>query len=368
VIGLVGISRDVTEIKRAEHALERAYAEIEKQVEERTVELEREVAERKRAEAALAWEQHLLRVFLDNVPDAIYFKDAEGRFVRINKAQAERLGLSDPAQAVGKTDFDFWEEKVARVVYDQEQEIMRSGQILVGEQKKPYVDGRYGWVAATKLPLRDEEGKVIGTFGITRNITQFKQAEAERERLLAELEKAYADVERQVRERTTELQQEIAERERAQKESLRLQQEVIEAQQRAIQELSTPILPVLEGVIIMPLIGSVDTLRARDVTRNLLAGIQKHQAKVVILDITGLSVVDSGVAAYLNKTIQTTRLKGARTIVTGISDAVAETIVDLGIDWSEIETLCDLRTGLRAALRSPRALQESPQALAETGW
>jgi rsbT co-antagonist protein RsbR len=74
----------------------------------------------------------------------------------------------------------------------------------------------------------------------------------------------------------------------------------------------------------------------------------------VILDITGVPVVDSGVAAYLNKTVQAARLKGARTIVTGISDVVAETIVDLGIDWSGIETLRDLQTGLRAALQESR--------------
>jgi DNA-binding LacI/PurR family transcriptional regulator/anti-anti-sigma regulatory factor/putative methionine-R-sulfoxide reductase with GAF domain len=165
----------------------------------------------------------------------------------------------------------------------------------------------------------------------------------ENARLYAKIQDAYAEVEQQVAERTAELKRE-------QEESARLQQEVIEAQQRAIQELSTPIIPVLEGVIVMPLIGSIDTTRARDVTRNLLAGIREHHAKVVILDITGVPIVDSGVAAYLNRTVQAARLKGARTIVTGISEAVAETIVDLGIDWSGIETLRDLRTGLQLVL------------------
>jgi DNA-binding LacI/PurR family transcriptional regulator/anti-anti-sigma regulatory factor/putative methionine-R-sulfoxide reductase with GAF domain len=167
-------------------------------------------------------------------------------------------------------------------------------------------------------------------------------------RLYEETQRAYAEVEQQVREQTEELKRE-------QEESVRLQQEVIEAQQRAIQELSTPIIPVLEGVIVMPLIGSIDTMRARDVTRNLLAGIREHSAKVVILDITGVPIVDSGVAAYLNKTVQAARLKGARTIVTGISEAVAETIVDLGIDWSPIETMADLQTGLRAVLTGRRS-------------
>jgi anti-anti-sigma regulatory factor len=144
----------------------------------------------------------------------------------------------------------------------------------------------------------------------------------------------------------------LEEQEQMNLERERLQQDVIEAQQRAIKELSTPVIPITDQVIVMPLVGSIDTLRAKDVTRTLLAGISQHQAKVVILDITGVSVVDTGVVNYLNKTIQAARLKGARTIVTGISDAVAETIVELGIDWSNIETLRDLQTGLVVALRS----------------
>lgn len=70
------------------------------------------------------------------------------------------------------------------------------------------------------------------------------------------------------------------------------------------------------------------------------------------MDITGVPLVDSGVANHLNKTIQAARLKGARTIITGVSDAVAETVVDLGIDWGDVETLADLRTGLLVALAS----------------
>ncbi len=142
----------------------------------------------------------------------------------------------------------------------------------------------------------------------------------------------------------------------ARAEQERLQQEVIEAQRQAIQELSTPVIPVIDapggagGVIVMPLVGSIDTMRARDIMRRLLAGITQYRAKIVILDVTGVPVVDSGVANHLNKTIQAARLKGARTIITGISDTVAETVIDLGIDWSSIETVSDLQTGLIAAL------------------
>ena len=146
----------------------------------------------------------------------------------------------------------------------------------------------------------------------------------------------------------------------------RLQQEIIEAQKRAIEELSTPVIPIMNvpngggGIIIMPLIGSIDSLRARDITRSLLAGISQHKAKVVILDATGVPIMDTGVVNHLNKTIQAARLKGARTIVTGISDSVAETIVDLGVDWAEIETQPDLQTGLQVALAG-MGLYISPQ-------
>jgi PAS domain S-box-containing protein len=146
----------------------------------------------------------------------------------------------------------------------------------------------------------------------------------------------------------------ITRRKQVEAEHERLRQEVIEAQQQTIQELASPVIPVVDtpqgGVIVMPLIGSIDSLRAGDITCALLAGIREHRARVVILDITGVPVVDSGVANHLNKTIQTARLKGVHAIVTGISDAVAEAIVDLGIDWSDVATLRNLQRGLRTAL------------------
>ena len=162
-------------------------------------------------------------------------------------------------------------------------------------------------------------------------------------RTMVELVKHKATLEQRVEERTAELQESMAEQEQ-------LQQQIIEAQQQAIQELSTPIIPMMDHIIVVPLIGSIDSARARDITRALLVGISQHRAKIVILDVTGVSVMDTGIVNHLNKTIQAAQLKGAQTIVTGISDAVAEVIVDLGIDWSKMTTLSDLQTGLMAAL------------------
>ncbi|MBN1994768.1 MAG: STAS domain-containing protein [Anaerolineae bacterium] len=139
--------------------------------------------------------------------------------------------------------------------------------------------------------------------------------------------------------------------EREQREQLEQASLQITAQQDVIRELSTPVIPVAEGIIVLPLIGSVDSLHARDITRSLLTGITQHRAKLVILDVTGMPLVDTGIVNHLNKTIQAAQLKGAQTIVTGVSDAVAEAIVDLGIDWSNVVTLNDLQTGLGVALK-----------------
>ncbi|MBI5670142.1 MAG: STAS domain-containing protein [Chloroflexi bacterium] len=106
----------------------------------------------------------------------------------------------------------------------------------------------------------------------------------------------------------------------------------------------------MDRIIVMPLIGAIDTGRSRDIMRSLLSGISQYRAQIAILDITGVPIVDSGVADHLNRTIQAARLKGTQTIITGVSDAVAETIVDLGIDWAGFETLRDLQTGLVTAL------------------
>jgi PAS domain S-box-containing protein len=168
------------ERERAQAALEWAYTEVEKQVEERTAELQREIVERRQVQEALASEQYLTRSLMDNSPDFFYFKDTHSRFIRINQAQAARFDLSEPAEAIGKTDFDFFSEEHAQQAYADERQVIETGQPIVRvEEKETWPDGHETWVSTTKLPLRDEEERIIGTFGISRDVTERKRAEAE---------------------------------------------------------------------------------------------------------------------------------------------------------------------------------------------
>ncbi|NTW03418.1 MAG: PAS domain S-box protein [Oscillochloris sp.] len=142
----------------------------------------------------------------------------------------------------------------------------------------------------------------------------------------------------------------ISERRRAAEEHLALQEQVIAAQQAALRELSTPLIPIAQGVVAMPLIGSIDSGRSQMVIEALLSGVASLRAETTILDITGVPVVDTQVANALLQAAQAVKLLGARVIITGIRPEVAQTLVGLGVDLSEISTLGTLQDGIAEAL------------------
>jgi rsbT co-antagonist protein RsbR len=126
---------------------------------------------------------------------------------------------------------------------------------------------------------------------------------------------------------------------------------VIREQQAAIRELSTPVLQVRDRLVILPIIGMLDSLRARQLTEQLLSAIQANRAKVVVIDITGVASIDMTVANHLVQTVKASRLMGASAIITGLSSGIAQTLVDLGVDLSMMRTVGDLQGGLEEAER-----------------
>nr|MCU0514419.1 STAS domain-containing protein [Anaerolineae bacterium] len=140
------------------------------------------------------------------------------------------------------------------------------------------------------------------------------------------------------------------------------QARLIEAGQRALRDLSTPIIPVMPGILIVPLIGQIDDNRGQALVRQLLAGLTQHRARVVILDITGVPAIDRHIVYYLHRVIQSARLKGTHTILTGIAPAIAETMIEMNIGWQQVETLAELQQGLQAAQRFLRHTNLHPDA------
>jgi rsbT co-antagonist protein RsbR len=126
---------------------------------------------------------------------------------------------------------------------------------------------------------------------------------------------------------------------------------VIRQQQEAIRELSTPVLQVRERLLILPIIGVIDSQRARQLTEQLLRGIRNNRAKVVVVDITGVPTIDSTVANHLVQTVEASRLMGASVIITGLSSEIAQTLVTIGVDLSKMNAVGDLQGGIEEAER-----------------
>ena len=124
----------------------------------------------------------------------------------------------------------------------------------------------------------------------------------------------------------------------------------VSMQKMALQELSAPLIPVLEGITVMPLIGTIDTERAKQIMENLLTGVVKHRSEVVLIDITGVPVVDTMVAHHIIQAAEAVRLVGAKCILCGIRPEIAQTIVNLGINLNEVITKNTLKKGIEVAL------------------
>jgi len=139
-----------------------------------------DVTDRKSSEEKLQYESDLLRNLMNNIPDTIYFKDKESRFIRINEAQKKVLGLKNKEEATGKTDFDYFTKTHASAALIDEQNIIRTGKPLIGKLEHIRLsDGTYRWVSATKVPLVVEDGSIKGIVGISRDVSELKKLEEE---------------------------------------------------------------------------------------------------------------------------------------------------------------------------------------------
>lgn len=271
------------------------------------VALARNVSDLRRAETQLRSFQTLI----ESAPEGVSMSHADGRFFYANKAYRAMTGLGDAI-----TDYSIFD------VYNEPTDIMGAaaqqsiesgywqGELTV---KRP--DTILLPVDVSVITLYDDAGQPSTFAAIARDMT-------ERRRVAAEAQRAA------------------------------LQQEIIEAQQTALRELSTPLLPIADGVLVLPLIGTIDSTRAQQVMETLLLDVAKYQAHTVIMDITGVHAVDTQVAQALIRAAQSVRLLGAEVVLTGIQPQIAQTMVQLGINLQNISTYATLQAAVAATLGS----------------
>jgi PAS domain S-box-containing protein len=305
-----GTNTDIEEQRRAEEALVRANAEMEARVAERTAELSRanavleeQIAERRRAEDELQKQREFLSALLDNLAEGIVACNAEGVLTLFNRATREFHGLPEEQLPAAE-----WAEHYDLYQADG-QTRMETADIplflaLAGQHVRDVemVIAPKGRAARTLLangqPIIDSEGRKLGAVVAMHDITERKHAEEERARLVLD---------------------------RAMREQM-------------LEELSTPLVPVWRDVLVLPIIGSLDTERMERATGAALREVTRTRARACIIDITGARIIDSHAVARLSNLVSALKLIGAEALVTGVGAHAAHSLVTLGLDLQGMRT------------------------------
>ncbi len=251
-----------------------------------------------------------LRTFqsvVENSPDGVSIVSPDGIITYGNPAMQALVGYGDeyvglPVPVVFGGDSDTPMQIINYVI--------EHGS-WTGTQQYYHKDGSTLPVHVSVFAIRNTKGEVLSFPGIVRDMTDVRQAEAER---------------------------------------AALQQQIIDAQRAALRELSAPLLPISQHTVVLPLVGTIDSQRAQQIMETLLEGVARHHAETAIVDITGVQVVDTQVANALIQTAQAVRLLGAQVVLTGIGPTMAQTLVGLGVDLSSIETRGTLQAGIAHVL------------------
>ncbi len=268
-----------------------------------------DITDQRRQKQALRASEERLRAIIEKIPVGVCITGEDQRFEYVNPTYCETYHYP-PEELIGQPFTIVVPPENRQQAADLHDAFMREGTEIRGEWHVVTREGTPLTVLADAAAIIGEDGRPKkATFVI--DITALKQAEQDR---------------------------------------LSLQQQVIEAQQMAIRELSTPLLPLAENVVALPLVGTIDSARAQQVMETLLEGVAQFRAEVAIVDITGVSVVDSQVANALIQAAQAVNLLGARVVLTGIGPAIAQTLVGLGVDLGAIVTRGNLQSGIAYAL------------------
>lgn len=256
---------------------------------------------------------HHYILVLDTMPAVIYVKTGDGRYIFCNKAWSSFTGL-DRDSVVGKTVFDVYPRDFAAALDAGDKRIIADKAPTTFDDTFPFTHGDSKILRSIKAPVYDESGELRLIVGMAHDITEQKRAEEALAKSRTEL--------------TTT------------RENL----------MRTIRELSTPVLPIHDGVLVVPLVGHLDSQRSAQFTDTLLLAIQQHRAETVIIDITGVDLVDTAVANHLLQAMRAAALLGTECVLVGIAPQIARTLVQIGVDFGALTTRRDLQAGIAYAL------------------
>ncbi len=255
------------------------------------------------AELALRHSEEHNRVLLGALPDPLVIYDAEGRINYVNKAFEQTFGWSEQ-ELLGKS-IDFVPEAQREETRRALQQTSMGTGVVRFESRRHTKDGATLDMQISASPLRNHEDASAGLVVILHDIS----------------------------------------------DRVRMEDELMAAQSSLISELSTPLMPISEQVLVMPLVGSIDSARAQQITERLLEGVAQSRAHTAILDISGVSVVDTQVANAILRAAQAVKLLGAQVVITGIGPEVAQTLVGIGLSLDGMVTRGTLQSGIAYAMR-----------------
>jgi PAS domain S-box-containing protein len=263
-----------------------------------------DITDRKQAEDEL----RNFKALADYAPDIIAVSSLEGIITYVNPAHSHEFGTD--GEAIGKPITFFYAPETQQRLPEILHTIQTAG-IWQGELLNQRYDGSTFLALSSGFLIRDADGNPQAMGAIVRNITDLRKS---------------------------------------QQQQVELQQRIIDTQKNALRELSTPLIPIANNVILMPLVGSIDSKRAQDIIEMLLEGVAHHQADIAIVDITGVPIIDTQVANTIIQAAKAVNLLGSQIVLTGIGPTMAQTLVHLGSDLSTIITRGSLQNAVRWVL------------------
>ncbi len=258
----------------------------------------------------------LLQHSLDAIGEPFAVKDRQHRWVAGNTALAAVIG-KPLAEIIGRSDPDFFPAEQAKIFWEGDDALFASGEPIFQEEEITSGDGVVRTIYTRKYPLRNNAGEIIGLCALLTDITEIAHR----------------------RQEVEQLERDIA-----------AQMRTIQEQQHLLEQISVPVIQIWDQILLLPLVGIIDEPRANRIMESTLEAIAAASATVLIVDITGVPVVDINIASYLVQSIQAAQLLGCESLLVGISPQIAQTLVALGIDFSHITTRATLQQGLAHAL------------------